>query len=163
MFDGADLSAVYGMSTYDQPMMQGGMGAAQQPIPQPTQQPQQIGANPHVVDVNAYGKSTNSHASPPEVQVPPNNAMYAQQMPHPKSYYGGDTFWDKIGNKKMEVVKMIILAFVIVLGLSLDRVAGHYLDDYVSKAILTTIQEVMVRISYPVAVILIIWLVKASM
>ena len=159
MFDGAELSAVYGMPSQDQHMMQ--MGAAQ-PIPQPTQQPQQIAMNPHVVDANAYGKDTTSHAAPPDVQVPPNNAMYAQQMPHPKSYYGGETFWEKIGNKKMEIIKMIVLALVIVLGLSLDRVAGHYLDDYISKSILTTIQEIVVRISYPVAVILLIWIIKAS-
>lgn len=159
MFDGADLSAVYGTPSYDQPMMQQGA----QPIAQPTQVPQQIGANPHVADVNAYGKGTASHATPPDVSYTPPNAMYAQQMPQPKAYYGGDSLWDRIGNKKMEVIKMVVLSLIIVLGLSIDRVAGHYLDDYISKAILTNLQEVMVRISYPVGIILVMWIIKASM
>lgn len=162
MFDGADLSAVYGTPSYDQPMMQQhGMGAV--PVSQPTQQPQQLAANPHVADANAYGQSTTSHAAPPDVSYAPPNAMYAQQLPHPKSYAAGESFWDKIGNKKMEVIKMFILSLVVVLGLSLDRVAGHYLDNYISKAILTNLQEVMVRISYPVGIILVMWVIKASM
>jgi hypothetical protein len=159
MFDGAELSAVYGSTPYDQPTMQ----KMQQPIPQPTQQPQQIGVNPHVADVNSYGKDTSSHATPPDVQYAPPNAMYAQQMPHPKSYAGGDTFWEKIGNKKMEIVKMIVLSLVIVLGLSLDRVAGFYLDDYITKSIFTNLQELLVRVSYPVGIILVMWIIKASM
>jgi len=161
MFDGADLSAVYGTPSYDQPMMQQQMGAV--PIAQPTQQPQQLGANPHVADANAYGQSTTSHATPPDVSYAPPNAMYAQKLPQPKSYAADDSFWDKIGNKKMEVIKMFILSLVVVLGLSLDRVAGHYLDNYISKAILTNLQEVLVRVSYPVGIILVIWIVKASL
>ncbi|QIG60081.1 hypothetical protein [Dishui Lake large algae virus 1] len=161
MFDGADLSAVYGMPTYDQPMMSA--PTAPQVIPQPTQQPQQIPANPHVVDVNAYGKSTTSHSAPPDAQYAPPNAMYAQQLPHPKSYAGDVSFWDKIGQKKFEILKMVVLSLVIVLALSFDRVAGHYLEDYVSKAILTSTQELMVRISYPVGVVLFLWIMKAMM
>lgn len=161
MFDGADLSAVYGTPTYDnKPMVQ---SMSQQPIMQPTQVPQQIGVNnPHVVDANAYGKATTSHSTPVDTSYAPPNEAYAQQLPHPKSY-GGDTFWDKIGNKKAEVIKMFILSLVVVLGLSVDRVAGHYLDGYITKSILTNVQEIMVRISYPVGILLLIWIIKAAM
>lgn len=160
MFDGADLSAVYGTPSYDMPAPQ---HAVQQPLAQPTQQPQQIAGNPHVADDGAFGKGTASHAMPPDTQYAPPNAMYAQQLPHPPSYGGGDTFWDRIGNKKMEVIKMVLLSFVVVLGLSLDRMAGHYLDDYLSKSILTNVQEFLVRTSYPVGIILLLWILKASM
>jgi hypothetical protein len=151
MFDGADLSAVYGTPV------------AERPIAQPTQQPQQIGVNPHVVDTNAYGKDTASHAVAPDVVYRPPNEMYAQQLPQPATYKAEAGFWDRIGNKKMEVIKMVILSLIIVLGLSIDRMAGHYLTDYLSKAILTSTQEFMVRISYPVAIVLAIWVIKASM
>lgn len=151
MFDGADLSAVYGTPV------------AERPIAQPTQQPQQIGVNPHVVDVNAYGKDSASHAVAPDVPYRPPNDMYAQQLPQPATYKAEAGFWDRIGNKKMEVIKMVILSLVVVLGLSLHHVACHYLDDYISKSILTTVQELMVRISYPVGVVLLLWIIKASM
>lgn len=150
MFDGADLSAVYGAPSYDQqpPMMQ--QPAVAQPIPQPTQQPQQL-PPPPVTDANAYGKpiTTSDHQD-----------VYTQR---PKVYNGGDSFWDKIGQKKQEVIKMFVLSLVVVLGLSLDRLAGHYMTDYISKAILTNVQEFVVRVSYPVGVLLFLWIVKASM
>lgn len=156
MFDGADLSAVYGMPSYDMPMPT--TQQAVQPIPVPTQQPQQL-SNPHVADANAYGKPTTTA----DASYSPPADMYAQQTPQPKIYRGGDSFWDKIGQKKLEVIKMVVLSLVVVLGLSLDRLAGHYMNDYVAKAILTNVQEFMVRVSYPVGVILFLWIMKAVM
>lgn len=150
MYDGADLSAVYGVPSYNmQPASQ-----PAQPIAQPTQQPQQL-SNPHVADANAYGK--------PVVMDQPQTDIYMTPQPQPKAYKGEDSFWDKIGQKKPEVLKMFVLSLVVVLGLSLDRLAGHYMTDYVSKAILTSVQEFMVRVSYPVGVLLFLWIVKASM
>lgn len=160
MFDGADLSAVYGMPSYDMPMPT--MQQAAQPIPVPTQQPQQL-SNPNVADANTYGKPATSPGVTQDASYSSSNDMYGQQTPQPKIYRGGDSFWDKIGQKKMEVIKMFVLSLVIVLGLSLDRLAGHYMNDYVAKAILTNVQEFMVRVSYPVGVILFLWIMKASM
>lgn len=156
MFDGADLSAVYGMPSYDMPMPT--MQQPAQPIPVPTQQPQQL-SNPNVADANAYGKPTTS----PDASYSPPTDVYTQQTPQPKMYQGGNSFWDKIGQKKIEVIKMIVLSLVVVLGLSFDRLAGHYMNDYVAKAILTNVQEFMVRVSYPVGVILFLWIMKAAM
>jgi hypothetical protein len=152
MYDGADLSAVYGTPSYDQPMMQQNV-AQQQPIPQPTQQPQQLSTP--VTEANPYGKPTSTNM--------PSDATYTTPSSVKNTYTGGDTFWDKIGQKKPEVIKMFILSLVVVLGLSLDRLAGHYMTDYISKAILTNIQEFMVRLSYPVGVLLFLWIVKAIM
>lgn len=150
MYDGADLSAVYGIPSYDQPPAMQQPPA--QPIPQPTQQPQQL-PNPGVTDANAYGK-------PVSQTVAVQDAPY---QPTQNSYSRNDTFWDKIGQKKGEVIKMIVLSLVVVLGLSLDRIAGHYMTDYISKAILTNIQEFMVRVSYPAGIILLMWIIKASL
>lgn len=148
MYDGADLSAVYGMPSYDMPMMQ------QAPPPtQPTQQPQQLAGNPHVAEPPRAPMQV-------ETMTP---AVVVQPSASTKKMYSNETFWDKIGQRKMEVIKMILLALVVVLGLSIDRAAGHYLDGYISKSILTNIQEFMVRISYPVVIILFIWIMKASM
>jgi len=72
------------------------------------------------------------------------------------------SFWDKIGQKKIEVFKVFLLSLVIVLGLSLDHISKHYLDKYISTAFLTETQEFLVRLSYPVLILLIIWIIKAS-
>lgn len=148
MFDGADLSAVYGAPSYDQVQKQ-----APQPIPEPTKQPVQL-QNPIVTEANAFGKPV----------MPSTMSLSEQQsFSRPKSFNNNDSFWDKIGNKKPEIVKLFMFSLIIVLGLSLDRLAGHYITDYISNAVLTNVQEFVVRLSYPVGVVLFLWILKASM
>lgn len=72
-----------------------------------------------------------------------------------------DGFWDKIGRKKLEVLKVFVLSLIIVLGISIDHISKYYLDSYIAKSFLTETQEFLVRLSYPLLVILIIWLIKA--
>ena len=81
-------------------------------------------------------------------------SKYSSRTPH-------DGFWDKIGRKKIEVLKVFVLALIIVLGISIDHISKHYLDSYISKSFLTETQEFLVRLSYPLLVILIIWIIKA--
>ena len=91
-----------------------------------------------------------------------NNFEYEDPKPKYASRASRLSFWDKIGEKKMEVLKVFLLSLVVVLGISIDHVSKHYLDNYISRAFLTETQEVLVRISYPVIIILIIWIIKAS-
>jgi len=72
-----------------------------------------------------------------------------------------DGFWDKIGRKRVEVLKVFVLSLIIVLGISIDHISTHYLDTYISKSFLTETQEFLVRLSYPLLIILIIWIIKA--
>jgi hypothetical protein len=88
--------------------------------------------------------------------------MYAQQQPTPKPMQTGDNFWDKLVAKRLDVIKLIVLSMVVLLGISFDRVASHYLNGYIGKAFLTETQEFLIRLSYPVGVILILWIIKAS-
>ena len=73
-----------------------------------------------------------------------------------------DSFWDKIGRKKADVLKVFVLSLIIVLGISIDHISKHYLDSYVAKSFLTETQELLVRLSYPVLIVLIIWIIKAT-
>lgn len=73
-----------------------------------------------------------------------------------------DSFWDRIGRKKLEVLKMFVLSLIVVLGMSLNSITSYYLDGYIAKSFLTEMQEFIVRLSYPVAVILLIWIIKAT-
>lgn len=149
MFDGADLALAYGASYDPSP-----------PLPPNTQvapppPPVQVGPDP----------ASSSHALPPDMPYSPPNAMYAQQSPNatPMSVATSTTFWDRLGEKKGEMLKLVGLALVILFAVSLDRVSTHYLTTYISKAFLTDMQELLVRLSYPVIVILILWIMKALM
>jgi hypothetical protein len=144
MFDGTDLSMAYG-SMYEAP-------AAPSPSPPPAQEMPMSAPVP---------KATASHAMPPEQSYLPPQAMYAQQ-PIARYAHIGDNFWDKLIAKKWEVIKLVMLSLVVLLGMSFDKVATHYLDAYIGRAILSDTQEFLVRVSYPISVILVLWVIKAS-
>lgn len=148
MFDGTDLSLAYGSSAYDPaPPMSSPVSSL--PSAPPPQAPS--------MDIP---KATASHAQAPDMMYAPPMAMYAQQ-PMAMVQAPQDSFWDKVSSRKMDVLKLFILAMVVLLGISMDRVATHYLTTYVGKAFLSETQEFLVRLSYPVVVLVLLWFIKA--
>jgi hypothetical protein len=156
MFEGTDLSAAYG---YDAaPMSGGGQHVA----------PPGLMANPPPPPATSLDapRSTAPHATAPEVSYAPPQQMYAHQSAQaaPAEYaVAGDGFFDRLGRKKWEVLKLIVFSLIILLALSADNVAKHYLNSYIGASFLTATQELLVRLSYPVAVILLIWIIKAML
>ncbi len=148
MFEGTDLSMAYGS------MYEPAMKPIAPVIPQP---PPPMVAQPEVPPATA------SHAQPPDVPYQPPMAMFAQQSPaaKPAPMTVDDSMWNRLAAKKWEVVKLLVLSFVVLLGISLDRVCSHYLTNYLSKAFLSEGQEFLVRLGYPVMVLLVLWIMKA--
>jgi|APGre2960657423_1045063.scaffolds.fasta_scaffold00135_5 hypothetical protein len=165
MFDGTDLHMAYG-NAYSQDSMGGGNGNGnggmyngatplqhniQLPPPPQSSMTEQIVLPPP-------SPAATSHAQPPDVMYDPPVAMYAQN----KAYVTEkDTIWDKLSSKKMDVLKLVTLSLVILFAMSTDRAANFYLSKYISSAYLSSFQEVAVRLSYPVIVLLIMWIIKA--
>lgn len=152
MFDGTDLSMAYSSMYEPEPMMQPSI--AKMPNTQPPQIP--------VLDIP---KSTASHAQAPEVAYNPPPAMYAQQshQVEPQVVLAGEpSFWERLSDKKNDVLKLVSLSLVVLLAIAADRMASHYLSGYISKSFLTDMQEMLVRLAYPVGVILVLWILKAS-
>ena len=143
MFDGTDLSLAYGASSYE-PVQQATPVSMSAPMP-----PKEVAP-----------KVTASHATAPEVAYAPPPAMYAQQSPTvlaPPT----ESFWERLASKKWDVVKMVVLALVVLLGITMDRLATHYMTAYISKSFLTEMQEFIVRLGYPIAIIVVLWVIKA--
>jgi hypothetical protein len=138
MFDGTDLSVAFGGNAYDQYQPPQQQHAPPPPPPQP-EMPQP--------------------PPPPELPYNPPSAMFLQQqntmVPPPQ-----DTFFDRAAQKKTDVLKLFILSLVVLMGISMDKLISHYLANYVGKAFLTETQEFLVRLSYPVLVLLGIWIIK---
>lgn len=148
MFDGTDLSLAYS-GGYEAPM----------PMQMPSNAPQQL--PPPVISEPVVPKATASHATAPDQMYSPPPAMYTQQGPSPSVMMPPtESFWERMADKKWDVLKMVVLSLVVVLALSIDRVANHYLTNYMSQAFLTAMQEFLLRIGYPVVVILVLWLMK---
>lgn len=106
-------------------------------------------------------QSTASHSNMPDSVYDPPEQMYAQQSPTKKYKLPTNNFWDRMGSKKLEVAKLVIFALVILLAISLDRFVTHYLTQYFGQSFLTETQELLVRLAYPLIIILTIWILKA--
>lgn len=70
-------------------------------------------------------------------------------------------FMDRMNMKRGEVIKLALFSLVIVLGISIDRMLTYYLSRYVEDNVLTDFQELLLRLSYPIAIFLLLWIFKA--
>jgi hypothetical protein len=153
LFEGTDLSMAYGGFSDQQPYNQQAFPTA--PTVQSMQLPPVVQQPPPQAP-----RQMVSVQQPNEQPYNPPEAMYVQQPAVPQVQQE-DSFLDRLSAHRYDVLKVAMFAFVILLAISLDRFFNHYLSQYISQAILTTTQEVLVRVSYPVAVLLVIWFVKA--
>lgn len=170
MFDGTDLSAAYGTSLSADIHGASSGGFLQAPaapaapaanfqLPPP---PQTSTTEPYVPPP-AVSPASMSHATPPDAPYYPPNAMYAKGGSHP-TYpgMGGDSMWDKLSSKKYDVLKLVLLSLVILLAMSSDRVIHFYLGKYISGGIFTAMQEFLIRLSYPLVILVLLWILKAN-
>tara|TARA_B100001778_G_scaffold334972_2_gene349991 strand:- start:2596 stop:3000 length:405 start_codon:yes stop_codon:yes gene_type:complete len=133
MFDGTELSLVYG--DMQEPEIQ----QQQQQIQEP---PQKIKQQP---------------------LTPPPEAMYQQQQPEPKVIYKEPqvSFWDKLGQTKGDVFKLFLFALVILIAIAFDRLIFTYLKYYIENNMLDGTNEFIIRLAYPIGIIVVIWLLKS--
>ena len=106
-------------------------------------------------------ENPSSYKVPQDVYATQGNDQIEEKKPRYAARAQHRSFWDRIGDKKMEVTKVFLLSLVIVLGISIDHLSKHYLEKYISTAFLTETQELLIRLSYPILIILIIWIMKA--
>tara|TARA_B110001450_G_scaffold53985_1_gene50436 strand:- start:13954 stop:14511 length:558 start_codon:yes stop_codon:yes gene_type:complete len=72
-----------------------------------------------------------------------------------------NTFWNRFTSKKGEVFKLIMFSFVILFAISIDKIGTYYITKYVNENVLTDRQEFIIRLAYPVIIILLLWIFKA--
>jgi len=95
--------------------------------------------------------------------TPPPEAMYQQQQPEPKVIYKEPqvSFWDKLGQTKGDVFKLFLFALVILIAIAFDRLIFTYLKYYIENNMLDGTNEFIIRLAYPVGIIVVIWLLKS--
>ena len=90
----------------------------------------------------------------PQVDIP--NYKYSNK--HKSESY---SFWDRMILSRSDVMKLTAFSLVILLAISLDKIINFYLVKYLSDNIFTNIQEFIIRLVYPVAVFLFLWIIKS--
>jgi hypothetical protein len=103
-------------------------------------------------------------------QPPPQNNYYIQQQPQlpppvqlpiKRNRYPEYSFWDRMAMSRSDVFKLVLLSFVIVLGISIEKLGSHYITQYLTDNVLSPLQEFIVRITYPVLIFLFLWIIKS--
>jgi len=110
----------------------------------------------------------------PEIQEPPQKIkqqpltpqpepIYNQQYEQPKFIYKEPqiSFWDKLGQTKNDVFKLFLFALVILIAISFDRLIFTYLKQYIENNMLNGTNEFIIRLAYPIGIIVVIWLLKS--
>lgn len=159
MFEGTDLSMAYG--GYNEPSMSQLVYSPELPPPAVQSVNQ---APPPPQPPKKQPKVMVSVQQPNEVAYQPPEAMYAQQPPHGQGQpiqSQQDSFFDRLSMRRFEILKVFVFALIILFAISMDRFFSHYLAQYIAESVLTKNQEILIRISYPVAIILVIWFIKA--
>lgn len=72
----------------------------------------------------------------------------------------GNGYLDKLLAKKRDVMKLLAIAFIVVLGLSIHSVANYYVKKYFEENIVTGGKELVLRLLYPALVLLLLWHIK---
>jgi hypothetical protein len=122
----------------------------QSPIQQsPIQQPQQLPIQQTPIN-NSY------YMNQPQMQQQMMKKQQVYQQRNPEY-----SFWDRMAMTRNDVFKLVILAFVIVLGISIFSIGNYYITQYLSDNILSSAQEFIIRISYPILIFLLLWIIKS--
>lgn len=93
------------------------------------------------------------------------NQEFAQVVPQQpmqrRSYNTGYSFTDRMTMKRGDVMKLFVFALVIVLAIAIHKFGKHYISKYLEQNVFTDFQEFMIRLSYPVVILLTIWILKS--
>lgn len=141
-----ELNLAYGMFQEEEPAHQPPQKKEYIDPSEPIyKQPQQIESPPQHKPIQVVD-------TPPSYKYTTNNSKYNTQ-----SY----SFWDRMIISRNDVMKLAAFSLVILLGISFDKILSYYLNKYLSDNIFTTIQEFIVRLAYPIAVFLVLWIIKS--
>jgi len=96
-----------------------------------------------------------------QIQQIPQIPQMQQPAPRRQISSPSYSFWDRMVFKRNEVLKLAVFSLVILLAIALDKLSTFYLSKYLSENSMTDTQEFFMRLSYPIIVFLIIWVMKS--
>jgi hypothetical protein len=103
-----------------------------------------------------------AHISQPDVNYQQAENMYMQQDTQKnKKYQPSYSFWDRMIMKRGDVIRLSTFALVILMAIALDRMGSHYITKYLSDNVFTNVQEFIIRLSYPILIFIVLWIVKS--
>ena len=134
--------------------------------PQPPPQPQQLPVSKpkQQIDINEYHQNKEKEREQLYKQQFQNRNQVQESFSNNYNYINRQyeySFWDRMVMSKREVLKLFILSIVIILGISIEKVGFYYISLYLNSTDLSSFQEFLVRISFPLIVFLLLWIIKS--
>lgn len=118
--------------------------------------------------VNSLSNNDSKMQLPPQMQMQQMQQMqmplYAPSQSHSQSHYmysASDSYWDRLMNKRKDVMKLIMFSLIVVLALGIHAVLKASLKILIKKYDGHPRNEWLLRAGYPLLIIFIMWNIKA--
>lgn len=82
-------------------------------------------------------------------------------MQHPDEDDDRPGYLEALWQRRRAVAKLVMLSLVVLLAMSLHKTLWYYLKDYIHSNAMTELQELALRMAYPVGIFVILWNIKA--
>lgn len=67
------------------------------------------------------------------------------------------SYFDKLFGKKKELLKLLQLALIVTLGISLHFLIDHYLNKYLADNEMSFERQLFIRLLYPLSIVFLLW------
>ena len=92
-----------------------------------------------------------------QVQVPAQQQQAPQKQQAVVHHHNNPSYFDQLGNKRKEILKVVGYALMILFALTLYTGIDFWLKDLVEKNDLSFKQELGIRMAYPLLVLFVLW------
>lgn len=70
-------------------------------------------------------------------------------------------YFERMGMRRKDMVKLLVLAMMVALGISMHWVASHYVTEWMESSDFDAKQRLAIRLAYPAAIGFVLWNIKA--
>ncbi|AUF82133.1 hypothetical protein TetV_041 [Tetraselmis virus 1] len=70
-------------------------------------------------------------------------------------------YLERLGLRTRDVIRLIILALMVALGISIHWIGSHYITEWLDSSDFNAKQRLAIRLLYPVIIVLVMWNIKA--
>lgn len=162
MLIGTDLSYAYINDIEPQKEI----AAAIQPVAQKQQMSPQVPENPLVQKEPMKARDQNpEHMDPNFLTSDQKLYMLSSELKKQKEFYenyskNNSTYVDKLFSRKKDLLKILSVALVFLLAISMHYVIDYYTKQFFDENVVSQGREVFIRILYPACVLFILWNLK---
>lgn len=127
--------------------------SSQPPPPPPQPQPERI---PIPAPVGApTGMESSLLTSDEKLYLLSSELKRQRDLLHQQQSQPG--YFDKLWNKKKDVMRLLMITLIFMLALSLHWLTKHYLKAHLEASLLTPTKEFLLRAAYPVLILFALW------